>query len=246
MVKINKTAKGNLGIFFPDEVVKELGLTEKDEVEVEVVHGDVAVLYPKGKTSRKKGTKKSKTKKGGKVIQKLKSIPFSQRTKERVEKDLSKKQLNKLKNLEQQGAINFYKKGKYEDKGVYSISQEYFGQQASEGKSSGIKEEIAEKGYVKISNKKKIGQAIRSLKPEVKNGKIITVKDFKKNLYAVKNELVEDLGSKIIAQIENGNNELEEIQKNVDEDPGLCKAITEILRESGDLIEKREHEYELA
>ena len=74
----------------------------------------------------------------------------------------------------------------------------------------------------------------------------MSVRGFDRKVYITTRDVVEALGSKIVASLEKGDMTLPKIAAACGEEEGLVRTVVEILREAGDIIEKRKENYALA
>ena len=71
------------------------------------------------------------------------------------------------------------------------------------------------------------------------------MRGFDRAYYIITSEALETIGSDIIAVLKDGTLALNVIASECGIETDLCKAVLEVLRESGDIIEKRKDTYSL-
>lgn len=175
------------------------------------------------------------------VLRKINKIRFSQRTKEAIDKALSVEEKKILEKLIKKGVVSFYNKGKYKQRGVYSISRNYYHLITERPTHQKL-----EKGYIIVDDPEEANRLIRELRDNIKSGEIVSLRSFDKKYYFVTSDLVNSVGSEIIANLEQGDMTLDELAENCGLEKDMIKAVIEILRESGDIIEKKKGLYALA
>jgi len=226
-----------LWVKIPEDIAKALEVDENSVISFEMTDNELA------------GMKKSNSIGNDElvVLKKLIAIKFAKRTKENVGRALTEGEKKTLGKLMKKKAVSYYEGGKYKDKGVYSISRDYYSLIASKKpEKNQIVTVFGGKQYIITDSMEHATNILSKLENEVKSGKVISVRGFDKKIYITTQEVLENVGSKIIASLENNELRLDELVKNCREEKELVKTVIEILRESGDLIEKRRGVYALA
>lgn len=230
MAVVEKVGK-ELVIRLPQFLVDKLGIREGNRVDFSVIDEKSFVV--------KKLEELSQTELN--VLRKINRIRFSQRTKEAVDKTLSPEEKRVLDELVRKGVVTFYDKGKYKHKGVYSISRNYYHLLTGHPKHQKL-----EKGYVITDDPEEARKLMNELQEQIKSGEVASLRSFDKKYYFVSSDLVNSVGSEIIANLEQGEMTLDELAESCGLEREMVKAVIEVLRESGDIIEKKRGLYALA
>lgn len=230
MAAVIKSGKG-LAVKLPGYIVDSLSLKEGDKLEFGMVDKTTASMKKLERTGKP----------DIEVMRRLNSIKFSERTKEAVDKLLSEEEKKILEKLIKKKIVSFYNKGKYADNGVYSISRDYYYLLTQRDKPEGLK-----KDFIVVDDMNKAMELMEEFKPKIRDGEILTVRSFNKKFYFVNSEMVDTLGSELFAQLGQKDTTVEELAKKTGKHEELVRAVLEILRESGDVIEKKKGLYSLA
>jgi len=227
-----------LWILIPEDVAKALALEPGDALSFEMLDAQLAGLKKAHAVSDDEMA----------VLRKINEVRFSERTKERLRTVLTEGEQKILGRLVKRGAVQFYQEGKYKDTGVYSITKDYYSFLAVPEKKPGniVHSVFGQKKYLVADDIERARELLTQLEEEVRNGDVVSVRGFDKKVYITTREAVESVGSKVVASLEKGELTLAAITKACNDDEGLVRAVLEILRESGDLIEKRRGVYALA
>ncbi|MFC2174881.1 hypothetical protein ACFLQ2_03345 [archaeon] len=222
-----------LWVVIPEDVAKALSLDQGDAVSFELLDKELAGLRKSSAVSSDELA----------VLKKLNEIKFAQRTKDTVRNALSDPEQKTLGRLVKKGAVQFYEGGKYKDNGVYSISRDHYSFLASGEKPA--KSPLGQQKYLAIDSLDRAKDVLSKLENEVKNGEVVSVRGFDKKVYITTSDAVETVGAKITSALDKEKT-LPEIVSACGEEEGLVRTVIEVLRESGDVIEKREGVYALA
>lgn len=227
MVKVARK-DGNLAVVIPEHVVEALGLSDGTNVEWEVLSDKTAGIKVTGLLSETELV----------VLEKLVGVKFAERTKEKVQSVLTDEEMKGLERLVKKNAVSFYEEGKYKGKGVYSISRDYYGLHPKK------KAELAD--YMIISDRRTVNEVMEKFADKIKKGEMLSVKGFDNNYYFVVRDAFDRVGSKIVAALKQGDLALRDLPGACGEEEAMCKAVVEILKEAGDVFEKRKDIYSLA
>jgi len=219
-----------LWVMIPGDVAKALSITGSDSVAFELLDKEMAGLRKSGAVSDPELA----------VLKKLNEIKFSQRTKDSVRKALSEPEQRVLGRLMKKGAVQFYEGGKYKGNGVYSIAKDYYSFLVSGEKPAA--EPLDGKKYLVARSLDEAKAILAPLEKAVKAGDIVSVRGFDKKVYIVSREAMDSVGEKITSSLDNEKT-LPEIASACGEEEGLVRAVLEVLRESGEVIERREGVY---
>ncbi|MBN3036966.1 MAG: hypothetical protein JW834_00805 [Candidatus Diapherotrites archaeon] len=182
------------------------------------------------------------------VLKKIGGVKFAERDKERVRHVLNEGEQRVLGSLMKKGAVSFYEEGKYKGHGVYSISRDYYDYVTREGEPAGniVRSALATDKHIIAHSQPEAEDVISQLEEEVRSGRVVVVRGFDKNYYITTSDAVENLGSKLIAQLESGDHSLEKLAFLCGVEESLAKTVLEVLKESGDILEKKRGLYSLA
>ncbi len=238
MARIDK----GLVLKLPADMLQAVHLAEGDEVEFELVGNSMI------------GIKKAEELSSGEraVLEKLGKIKFADRNRENVRNALDESEYKVLGGLMKRGAVSFYEGGKYKEKGVYSISRNFYYYLTKPAEKSGekrcgiVKKCMGNKSHMVVKDFNQAKDVLTQLEPEIASGKIVVVRGFDKAFYIVAQEAVSDVGSCLFAALEVGDMTLDELGDKCGVERELCKSVLEVLRESGDIIEKKKELYSLA
>jgi antitoxin component of MazEF toxin-antitoxin module len=225
-----------LAVEVPEHIAKALDLREGDGVDFDLLNNEMAAF-------KKRGISEDEVS----VLRKLSEIRFADRTKETVRKALTDTEQKALGALMKMNAVSFYEEGKYAGHGVYSIAKDYYLMlNAPTEKPTGVANPLGAKGFVIAHSFNEAEALLTQLDKEIRLGNVVGVRGFDKSYYFTTREAVNTEGSKIIAALEDGELTLQEIAEKCAIDESLARAVIEVLRESGDMIEKRKGLYALA
>ncbi len=225
-------------MLIPEDVAKALDINAGDALSFELLDKELAGIRKAHAISESELA----------VLRKLNGIRFAQRTKGKVRSVLSDSEQRVLGKLVKKGAVQFYEGGKYKSKGVYSISRDYYSFLTAKKPASSniISRVFGQQQWLATDSTDRAREILSQLDSEVKAGDIVSVRGFDKKFYITTRTAVESVGSKVIAALEGGEMPLAEIAKACGDDEGLVRTVIEVLRESGDVIERQKGVYALA
>jgi antitoxin component of MazEF toxin-antitoxin module/biotin operon repressor len=235
MAKITRQGGKGLCVRLPSYVVEELGLREAQEVDFDLVDKKSVLM----KKLEPIGAQELE------VLSQLNEIRFAARTKNAVKKKLSPKQQAVLNKLLKKGVVSFYEKGKYKDKGVYSISRDYY-YLLSKKQSPPPAQPSTQKGFQVVGDWEKAKNLMSENKKRISGGELYVVRSFDKRFYFVESSIVDSVNANVLDLLEQQSMSLEEISQKLGVETQLLKAVMEVLREQGEVIEKRKEVYSLA
>ncbi|MCD6415048.1 MAG: AbrB/MazE/SpoVT family DNA-binding domain-containing protein [Candidatus Diapherotrites archaeon] len=225
-----------LAIKLPKFLVDKLGLKEGDRVDFNPIDEKSFVVKRLESLSSKELD----------VLRKINQIRFFQRTKDAVEKNLTVPEKKILDDLMKKGVVSFYNEGKYKQKGVYSISRDYYPLLVKRQAPKDLDKRYLDKGYIITEDPEEARNIIRDLQGQIKSGEVASLRSFDKKYYFVSSSLINSAGSEIVANLEQGSMTLDELAESCGLEKDLVKAVIEVLRESGDILEKKKGVYALA
>jgi len=235
MPKVFKLSDGGLALRIPDEIIKFMNLDEHSFVSFKPVSSKVVAVFPCQPSS-------TRTPKETTLIRKLMSIRFSERTKENVDKKLTDEEKKLLERLVKEKAVSFYDKGKYKGRGVYSISKQYYPTTTlPHGKEQGT---VYFKDFLITDDYSKAQNLFRVLDEQLADGTVLAVPGFDKKFYFIKQHVFDDARKKMGKLLSKKTGvTLDELASKTKLDEQLCKTVIELMRESGDVLEKRKNHY---
>jgi len=263
MAKITR-AGGKLALELPDKLVRELGLSEGGELSLYELRQGVYFLTKKGERILGEVLENASAVLGEKelaVLKKLESIKFEQRTPKKVEEMMNDAERKILASLISNKIITFFKSAKYKD-GVYNIPQNIYKIAKGIG---GEKEKIPEAvphsrpvpsdpeealelvGYVIVEREGEAKELSERLAPQIKKGEIMGVRGFDKRFYLARKGFYVSSSERISKAMRGGKDKgVEEIAKEAKLKPDECEAVLNIMREEGEVVEKKRGTYALA
>ncbi len=251
-MKITKLHGGGLGLVLPPELVKELGILDGQEVDIIPVKKDVLVLVLKEPQKQKE--KKGLSNEELELLKKLNTIRFSERTGNKISKKLTKEEMKLLQELVKKGVIIHMSHGKYKDQGgVYSITREYFQMLKSmpkkeESPIKALVNQLYSSGYLVLTDVKIAEELATELNPDIESGKVTAIKTFDGKIFFVTSGLVDTLGNEVLKLLGKSKRgmSIQTLADKLKSNPDQMRAVIEILREAGDIIEKRKGIYTVA
>jgi antitoxin component of MazEF toxin-antitoxin module len=223
-----------LSVDVPDEVARALDLQPGDELDYEVFQGGFAMRRAQGLNAEELAT-----------LQKIADVRFAERTQEAVAKILSPAEARVLKRLEEKGAVHVYDGGQYKDRPVYSIAKAFYGLLGKASQPAPA-ETMAGKKFEILANPNDARAFLAKADADIKSGSLVVVRGFDKKYYVTTRDAVDSEGSKMIAALRKKAMRVEDLAAECNADVGLARTVLEVLRESGDVIEKKRGEYALA
>jgi len=195
-----------------------------------------------------------------KVLKRLLSIKFQNRTPDYVNRVLSNEEKNVLEELERKKFINMFRGEKYPN-GVYNINDKIYA--TLYGKRT-VKQTVREierppaapagkepaespagvldrKGYA-VGSSKDLKEIIDKNKTAIKSGKIKGLKGFDGRFYIASMDYVSKMSPQIMKQLD-AERSIDEIAQNLNVEPDAVRTVLHLLAEAGDVIEKRKGVY---
>ncbi len=253
-----KKVEGGLSLEIPRGIAESLGLREGQRFEVVPVKEDVLVIVLKEvQTKRGSKTKIDLSDEEIQLLKKLNSIRFSDRTGDNMQKRLDKKELKVLDGLVKRGVVLHIKHGKYSSHGgVYSISREYFKainemvstKRETPDRIRVLLDGLAKNGFIILDDQGLAEEFALALSSEMRDGDVTAIKTFDKKIVFVSSELVNKLGDRVVDILKRSKRGMgiQTIASKLGADPDAIRAVIEILREAGDILEKRKGVYVVA
>lgn len=246
MVKVS-TKFDEFALLLNEKEFKNLALNPSKEYEFKKINPETWILTEKkepklGPSPVSKGDEKFKAI-DEKLFNLIKTKPLKDRVEKRFETLLdSKEELDRFKQLVKEGKIVPFKLSEKYKRAVYKLKEEV--EQAGKKNVPGSGSDFERKGFALLQEPSAI---IFSQKNEsrIKSGEILGVKSFDNKYYVISKELFEKHSPKVLNYLQqNKNAPIEEIVEDTHLGEDLAKIICELLKEKGDLLEKRKGVYQ--
>lgn len=179
------------------------------------------------------------------VLHKLDSVKFSERTPANVERTLNREEKQILAKLLEKGSVSLYKGGKYEKSGVYSIPRAVYEKLRQRGAQLLPKESLEAHGYAVVSNEAEAKEISQSLEAEIRSGEVMGVRGFDKRFYVLKRDFFTAASARISGVLAHGDADVATLSAKAKMAVDACIAVLEMLREQGEVVEKKKGYYSL-
>ncbi len=219
--------KKEVYVKIPQEIVKTLGVKPGDELEFKIESGKVIISKPLLSSKELE------------VLRKMNSVKHYERTKDRILKLLSKEEVMVLEDLINKGIVFESKKG---SKKLLRIKKEVFPLVVSYNP---LVEKLYSQGYVVIEDPSEARELEEMLLEQGKSGEVTGVRGFDKKYYVVLKSKVEEMKPLITKALESPK-VIEDLAKKIKVNKEFCKALIEVLRENGEVIEKKKNLFQKA
>ncbi len=194
------------------------------------------------------------------LLRKLDEIKYEERIPARVQKLLSEGERKILDGMVKEGFVSIYRGKKYAQTGVYDIPGDVYGllrkkepvnpgppEQVSEKTSLSWDEHLGKYGYVIVENEAEAKLVSERLEPEIKAGEIMGTRGFDKKYYIAQRKFYEVWNSRIRALLRARREATEgEVCGALRMSEVACRVALELMREEGEVIEKKKGAYALA
>ena len=264
MARVIKAGEG-LALELPEKVRRELGLGGGEELALYELRPGLYVIGRKGEELAREVAERKEGELGeGEigVVRKLESVKFSDRTPRRVAELLSAAERRVLDALLQNKAITLFKSAKYRD-GVYNIPRRIY--ELAKGKEgSGSAEEagggpkraaaagdpedaLARIGYAIVERERDVKRISDNLQKQVKSGELMGVRGFDKRFYLARKGFYVALSERVERAMRGKKaRSVEEIARDAKINEEECAVVLNLMREEGEVLEKKRGTYELA
>ncbi len=194
----------------------------------------------------------------GRVLQKLISLRFEERTPSNVQRLLTQDEGEVLDSMLESGIIRLYRGGKYAKTGVISIPDSIFPKIPKEGhheeqraparpeQGMPIMQKIEKYGYTVLQNDGEAKEASNSLSAQIKEGKVKGVRAFDRRYYIASKEFYEFHRPAFLEKLEKGTYTPEAIAKELSVDAEAAMVMLALMSSEGEALEKRKGEYSRA
>jgi hypothetical protein len=207
-------------------------LREGDEADVHAINGIIVRKIPAQSSDDA-------------VLRKLDSVKFSERTPANVERTLSREEKQILAKLLEKGSVSLYKGGKYEKSGVYSIPRQVYEKLRQRVAQLPPRESLEAHGYAVVSNEAEAKELSQSLEADIRSGEVMGVRGFDKRFYVLKRDFFTNASARISDALARGDADVATLSEKTKTAADACIAVLEMLREQGEVVEKRKGYYSL-
>ncbi|VVC03099.1 Uncharacterised protein [Candidatus Burarchaeum australiense] len=273
MAKVVK-AGGHLALVLPDAAGKELGLKEGDELAFYELRPGVYAVARRGEEIAREVSEEAEREEGSlngdeiAVVRKLESVNFVERTPKKVAELLTSAEKRILDSLVERKFVGFFKSAKYKE-GVYNIPKEIYelvrkggkagqagpsagnaaaGGRAASAAEAGNPEEALEKyGYAIVEREDEAKALSERLNPQIKSGELMGVRGFDKRFYLARKGFYVAVSERIEKSLRGKKARTSlEIARDAKVKEDECAVVLNLMREQGDVLEKKRGTYELA
>ena len=214
--------KGEVYTKLPEEVVKKLGIDSGDELEFSI-EGDKVLITASGK-----GLSDDEMS----VLRKVNSVKYYERSMHNVMNDLSGSEPNIMKDLFKKRILFEYEK---EGSKLVGIDKKFFPYLTE--KETSIVDKLFSQGFIIVEEPALMKKINNQLIESKKAGQVKGIKGFDGKFYIVTMSRFSELKPRV-EKILGSEKPLEKIASELSISEDLAKAVLEIMKEDGDIIEK--------
>jgi len=260
----------NLAIIIPKEM---LGIRDGAELEfVEVKPGIYTLVSPEAlaakvakealpevaKEAPKAAAGDGPTADELRLLRKLDRIAYTERLPPKVQRLLLEDEKKVLKELIEKGFVRIYKAGKYAQTGVYDISSKIYPlvrqkaavqaaeippERTAEKRTLTWDEHLGKYGYVIVENEIDAKAASAKLEQEIKSGEVLGTRGFDRKYYVAQRRFYDAWSGRIWQLLKQGERGCPEVATSLAMSEVACKVALELMREKGEVLEKRKGLY---
>jgi len=217
--------KGEIYAKIPKKVVEALGLLPNDEVEFEII-GDEVVLK-----------KAELPEEEMRLLKKIGKLKYYERTRGKIMELLSEEEPNVFEEMLSKGILFEYEK---QGKKLIGIDRKFFPLIVS--KANPLLEELFEKGFLILENEADANSLNEELKEEGKEDLVRGVRGFDKKYYILTLKKLNEIKPKFEKALES-EKIISKIAEKLKTSEEFCQAMLEVMREDGEVIEKKKGVY---
>jgi len=225
-----------------EKELDELGISTDSEFEIIKGKKGLYILLEKELTETEKQGRLDK-----KIFSLIKEKPLKERVEGKFESLLNKEELKRFRQLLKEKKVIPFKLSKKYSKAVYKLPEAKKKESECKGaKEKPIEEYSLEKdGFIVVKNEERAKKLSRDLEQQVKEGTIKGIRSFDGFFYIIESPLYEKYREVILKLIEASETiPLEQITESVNISPILSKIVCELLKDEGEIIEKRKNLFE--
>lgn len=193
-----------------------------------------------------------------KLLKKLDGIRYEERIPAKVQKLLGDDEKKTLDEMVKKGFVSLYRGKQYSQTGVYSIAGAIYSLLRNGGAQK-LPEQVSEKGslpwdahlgkygYVIIERQDEAKLVSEKLEPEIKSGEVLGTRGFDMKYYIAQKKFYDVWEGKIAALLRARKAANEgEVCSALGMSEVACRVALELMREQGEVIEKKKGNYALA
>ncbi len=227
--------KGTTYSEIPEEIAEKLGIEPGQDINFLNPYKDLVILIP-GKKGNSNEEEDELTKDELKVLKKIGKIRHWKRTRNNLHVLLQEEEEKTMKKLINKGVLFEYTK---EGEKRIGIDREYF--PLVTGKENSI-DKLENKGYAVVEEEREAKELQKEIKEKGIENKVRGIRGFDRKYYVIKKDKLEQLKDKIVKELGE-----EKIVQDISEDLGieeeLCKTALTLMREDGEIVEKKKDVY---
>jgi len=223
MAKFNKNA-----LIFSENELKELNFDLTKELEVIKAKKGIYLMLEKEAQQTNELDQK--------IFSLLKTKPLKEKVEGKFEKLLTKEELQRFNELIKEGTIIKFKLSKKYAKAIYKLKKEL---EEKNEKNFALEKD----DFQVIENSEEAKNFSQKREKEIKEGKILGIKGFDGKYYIIKKELFLAGKEKILKELKEGIKSLQDLSIKTKMNESLVKGICELLKEEGEIMEKRKGIY---
>ncbi|MDE1855318.1 MAG: hypothetical protein KGH57_03315 [Candidatus Micrarchaeota archaeon] len=264
-MKVYKTRNNKYIVYLPDDVIKQFGLKEEDEVQF-LKYNDSSFLFAK-KTSTADSFKPLNLTLGEiNVLKKLDTLRYADRTSANVAKLLNDQEKKTLQGLVDKRAVYLSKaKGSY---GIVAAVYDKFLMRKKPGSVPQQPKKIVEAppkpvppqpkieknenvirletdGYIVLPTESEASSLSLALEDSIRSGKVLGIRAFNKKFYIVLRAFFDKNSGKVIKELKEGPKKVDELVKSTSLSEDGIRAMLYLLSEQGDVSERRKDVFTL-
>ena len=182
------------------------------------------------------------------LLRKLNSIKFSERIPYNVNKKLSPREKEVLSKLIEGKALKVYKGGRYSKTGVYDISNDVYALLKSdkqEVSAATPEEQLEGQGYATVEDARDAERLCKNFEREIRSGEIFGTRGFDRRFYVARREWFIAASEKVRQGMRKGANNVADVSRELRIPEQAARVALEIMKDKGDVIEKRKGVYGL-
>ena len=266
-MKIYKTKNNKFIVYLPDDVIKQFGLRESDEVQF-LRYNDSSFLFAKKVSTADSFKPLNLTLGEINVLKRLDTLRYADRTVANVSKLLNEGEKKTLQSLIDKKAVYLSKaKGSY---GIVAAVYDKFLMRKKPGTAPQqqpkkiVMEEPAKPvppppkieknenvlrletdGYIVLPTETEASSLSLALEDSIRTGKVLGIRAFNKKFYIVLRAFFDKNSGKVIKELKSGPQKVDELVKSTGLEEDGIRAMLYLLSEQGDVSERRKDVFTL-
>lgn len=254
-------------LIIPRELIESAGISERNEMELIEVKPGVWMVMKGAEIIPPVKEEKKEEKKPGivlspdelRILKKLDKIAYTERIPAQVNGLFSGVEKEVINSLLKKEYLRIYKGGKYSKTGVYDIANDVYPllrnplaaiptgppEKTSENAKLGWREHLDKYGYLVIENEEEAKMISSALEEATRKGEILGVRGFDKKYYIASRPFYLAWNERITPLLRGTEKTVEDAAKELKMSEIACKVALELMREEGEILEKRKGFYTL-